>query len=74
MTKKERWVAFREEQKLVNLIDSVVDSKGIDRSDFIREAIRKELASLSFLPEIQKKALGIKSADNLNQEDGSNFG
>lgn len=61
MTKKERWVAFREEQKLVNLIDSVVDSKGIDRSDFIREAIRKELASLSFLPEIQKKALGVKT-------------
>jgi metal-responsive CopG/Arc/MetJ family transcriptional regulator len=61
MTKKERWVAFREEQKLVNLIDSVVDIKGIDRSDFIREAIRKELASLSFLPEIQKKALGVKT-------------
>ena len=61
MTKKERWVAFREEQKLVNLIDSVVDSRGIDRSDFIREAIRKELASLSFLPEIQKKALGVKT-------------
>ena len=61
MTKKERWVAFREEQELVNLIDSVVDSKGIDRSDFIREAIRKELASLSFLPEIQKKALGVKT-------------
>jgi metal-responsive CopG/Arc/MetJ family transcriptional regulator len=61
MTKKERWVAFREEQKLVNLIDSIVDIKGIDRSDFIREAIRKELASLSFLPEIQKKALGVKT-------------
>jgi metal-responsive CopG/Arc/MetJ family transcriptional regulator len=61
MTKKEKWVAFREEQKLVNIIDSVVDIKGIDRSDFIREAIRKELASLSFLPEIQKKALGVKT-------------
>ena len=61
MTKKEKWVAFREEQKLVNIIDNVVDSKGIDRSDFIREAIRKELASLSFLPEIQKKALGVKT-------------
>ena len=67
MTKKEKWVAFREEQKLVNLIDSVVDIKGIDRSDFIREAIRKELASLSFLPEIQKKALGVKT----NQEEES---
>jgi metal-responsive CopG/Arc/MetJ family transcriptional regulator len=59
MTKKEKWVAFREEQKLIKLIDSVVDIKGIDRSDFIREAIRKRLAELSFFSDESKKALEV---------------
>jgi hypothetical protein len=54
--KKERWVVFREEAKLVNLIDDVVERRGIDRSDFIREAIRKQLTELGFFPDPAKTA------------------
>lgn len=42
------------------LLDKVCKARGEDLSDFVRRAIRKELAFLSFLPEEQKKALGIK--------------
>ena len=48
MKKKERWVVFREEGTLVKIIDKVADVKGINRSDFIREAIRKRLTELGF--------------------------
>ena len=58
--KKEKWVVFREEAKLVSIIDNVVECKGIDRSDFIREAIRKRLAELGFLSEKQRRVLGAK--------------
>ena len=57
--KKEKWVVFREEAKLVHLIDSVVDLRGIDRSDFIREAIRKRLAELGFFPELTNILAGL---------------
>ena len=55
-----KFVAFREKIEIIELLDKVVESKGIDRSDFIREAIRKRLGDLSFLPAADKKALGIK--------------
>ena len=42
------------------LLDKVCRARGEDLSDFVRRAIRKELASLSFLPDEDKKALGIK--------------
>jgi metal-responsive CopG/Arc/MetJ family transcriptional regulator len=59
MSGKKKYVAFRDEQEIINLIDAVVADKGIDRSDFIREAIRKRLADLSFFSEKTKKALGV---------------
>ena len=62
MSRKEKYVAFREKEEIINLIDAVVTDKGIDRSDFIREAIRKRLAELSFFSEETKKALGILGA------------
>jgi uncharacterized protein (DUF1778 family) len=43
------------------LLDLVCKARGEDLSDFVRRSIRKELASLSFLSEDQKKALGMKS-------------
>ena len=43
------------------LLDKICKARGEDLSDFIRRSIRKELASLSFLPEEDKKALGVKS-------------
>jgi hypothetical protein len=48
--KKVKWVVFREEAKLVSIIDNVVERRGIDRSDFIREAVRKQLTELGFFP------------------------
>lgn len=41
------------------LLDHVCKARGEDLSDFVRRAIRKELASLSFLSAEEKKALGI---------------
>ena len=60
MNQLTKFVAFREKLEIVELLDKVVIAKGIDRSDFIREAVRKRLADLSFLPAEDKKALGVK--------------
>jgi uncharacterized protein (DUF1778 family) len=43
------------------LLDKICKARGEDVSDFVRRSIRKELASLSFLPAEDKKALGIKN-------------
>jgi len=40
-------------------MDTVCKARGEDLSDFVRRAIKKELASLSSYPESAKKALGI---------------
>ena len=42
------------------LLDLVCKARGEDLSDFVRRSIRKELASLGFLSEDQKKALGVQ--------------
>jgi uncharacterized protein (DUF1778 family) len=41
------------------LLEKVCQARGEDLSDFIRRAIKKELASLSYYPQDVKKALGI---------------
>ena len=41
------------------LIEKVCQARGEQISDFVRRAIKKELASLSFYNEEVKKALGI---------------
>jgi len=55
-----KFVAFREDETIINLIKKVAINQGIDRSDFIRQAVRKCLAEMSFLSEDQKKALGVR--------------
>jgi len=47
-----------------SLLTKVCKARGEDLSDFVRLAIRKELAALSFLPAEDKKALGIKVAQD----------
>jgi len=71
MAKKERYVAFKDEKEIIKLIDDVVAIKGINRSGFIREAIRKRLAELSFFSEETKKALGVPqtSEESLQQQE-----
>jgi len=52
-------IGVRLELKDKELLTKVCKARGEDVSDFIRRAIRKELASLSFYPEEVKKALGL---------------
>jgi hypothetical protein len=51
-------VRFTSEDK--ELLEKVCKSRGEDVSDFVRRSVRKELASMSYLPIEDKKALGIK--------------
>ena len=53
-------IGVRLEPKDKELLEKVCKARGEDISDFIRRAVRKELASLSFYPEDVKKALGMK--------------
>jgi uncharacterized protein (DUF1778 family) len=47
-------------KKQVDLLKRVSQARGEDVSDFVRRAVYKELASLSFLPAEQAKALGME--------------
>ena len=60
-------VGVRVTKDLYLKLRTISDARGEDVSDFIRRAILKELANLSFLSENQKKALGIKED---NRKDG----
>jgi len=53
-------VGVRVTENLYSKLVSTSEARGEDVSDFVRRAILKELASLSFLSPEQKKALGIK--------------
>lgn len=53
-------IGVRVEQKLRDLIQKVCEARGEDISDFVRRAIRRELASLSFFDDETKKALGVE--------------
>ena len=50
-------VRLREEDR--KLLEKVCRARGEDLSNFIRRSIRKELASLSYYSEEEKKALGV---------------
>jgi len=43
-----------------DLVAKVAKARGEDLSDFVRRAIKSELAKLSFYTEEEKKALGVK--------------
>jgi len=53
-------VGVRITENLYSKLVTTSEARGEDVSDFVRRAILKELASLSFLSNDQKKALGIK--------------
>jgi hypothetical protein len=54
------YIGTRIEPAIKSLVEQICKSRGEDVSDFVRRSIRKELASLSYLPAEDKKALGIK--------------
>jgi len=41
------------------LLEKICTARGEDPSGFVRRAVRKEFAALSYLPEEEKKALGL---------------
>ena len=53
-------VGVRITENLYSKLVTTSEARGEDVSHFVRRAILKELASLSFLSSEQKKALGIK--------------
>jgi len=52
-------IGVRVEPKDRELIEKVCKARGEQLSDFVRRAIKKELASLNFLSDETKKALGV---------------
>lgn len=57
MINKQIGIRVRKEDR--DLLERVCDARGEDISDFVRRAIKKELASLNFYDKETKKALGI---------------
>jgi len=41
------------------LIKKIAVARGEDLSDFVRRSVRKELVNLSFLTDLDKRALGL---------------
>jgi hypothetical protein len=58
MSNKIVGVRFETSDKL--LLEKVARARGGNVSDFVRLAVRRELARLSFFTDEEKKALGIK--------------
>ena len=52
-------IGVRFEEEIAKMIEEVSKTLGIDKSDFIRIAVREKLAELSFLDEETKKVFGI---------------
>jgi hypothetical protein len=57
-----KMIGVRLPNEHIVLLKKVCKARGEDLSDFVRRAIYKELATLSFLPKEQKKALGLTRA------------
>lgn len=62
-------VFARMSEKDVELVKRICNARGEDLSDFVRRAIRTELGRLSYLSEDEKKALGIKTHNEVGEND-----
>jgi predicted DNA binding CopG/RHH family protein len=60
LKKRDSRIGIRLPAKDVLLVKRICRSRGEHLSDFLRRAIRTELARLSFLKPEEKKALGVK--------------
>lgn len=58
-----RTVGVRLTPEIDDLLREVSSARGEDVSDFMRRSVLRELASLSFLSDVQKKALGVPSEE-----------
>jgi len=59
MLKLSEQIGVRLKREEKHLLEKVCDARGEQVSNFVRRAVKKELASLSFYSEETKKALGI---------------
>ena len=57
-------IGIRIPKKDAALLKRICESRREDLSDFVRRAIRTEMAKLSFLKPLEKKALGVKTEKN----------
>lgn len=55
-----KFIGFRVPPEIHELVARVSKARGEDITSFARRAVLLELAELNFLPEEQKKALGIQ--------------
>lgn len=53
-------ISVRMDQITIDLVSKIAERRGEQLSDFVRRAIRLELANLGYLDDDQKKALGTK--------------
>lgn len=61
LTRRNSRIGIRLPAKDVLLAKRICRSRGEDLSDFVRRAIRTEMAKLSFLKPEDRKALGVKN-------------
>ena len=61
-------VSVRMPEKALELLSRVSSTRGETVSSFIRRAVLKELASLSYLSLEEKKALGLNPSLELREE------
>lgn len=54
-------IGIRMSDSEIALLKKVSHARGEDVSDFVRRAIKSELARLSYLSSAEKKALGVRS-------------
>jgi hypothetical protein len=54
------YIVVRFESNIKELVRKVAEARGEDVSDFVRRAVKTELARLSFLSGDEKKALGLE--------------
>lgn len=52
-------ISVKVDSEIISLVNKVSKDRGEQLSDFVRRAIRMELANLGYLSEGEKKALGI---------------
>jgi len=54
----------------VDLIKKICKARGEDLSSFVRRAVKMELARLSFLSPLEKKALGLNTKQKVTDISG----
>ena len=59
MSRRRVQVSVRVEEGLYKLLKNVCQARGEDMADFIRRAVRKELARLRYLSKEEMKALEV---------------